>query len=105
VIIELRAYVCGRFWQVNVLGIFNWLFIPWVQGNPLSPLLFVFVAEALGIMLSVAVSGGLLDGFSVGNDSFSHLLFADDTLIYYDALPTHLRHLRSLFLFLKLHRA
>jgi hypothetical protein len=56
-------------------------------------------------MLSVAVSGGLLDGFSVGNDSFSHLLFADDTLIYYDALPTHLRHLRSLFLFLKLHRA
>jgi hypothetical protein len=26
-------------------------------------------------MISDAVSGGLLDGFSVGNTSFSHLMF------------------------------
>jgi hypothetical protein len=63
------------------------------QGNPFSPLLFVFVMEALGIMISVAVSGGLLDDFSVGNTSFSHLLFTNDTLILCDALPAHLRHM------------
>jgi len=49
-------------------------------------------------MISDAVSGGLLDGFSVGNTSFSHLMFADDTLILCNALPAHLRHMRSLFL-------
>jgi hypothetical protein len=27
-------------------------------------------------MITVAVSGGLLDGFKVGNASFLHLLFA-----------------------------
>jgi hypothetical protein len=53
----------------------------------LSPLLFVIVMEALGKMISTAVSGGLLSGFSVGtrNDGgidISHLLFADDTLIF-----------------------
>jgi hypothetical protein len=67
------------------------------QGNPLSPRLFVFVMEALG-MISIVVSGRLLDGFSVGNTSFSHLLFADDSLIFYVALPAHLRHMWSLFL-------
>jgi hypothetical protein len=44
------------------------------QGDPLSPQLFVFVMEALGRMLSAAVSEGLLDGFLVGNATFSHLL-------------------------------
>jgi hypothetical protein len=68
------------------------------QGDPLSPLLFVFVMEALGRMLSAAVSGGLLDGFSVGNAAFSHLLFADDTLIFCDASSAHLRHLQELIL-------
>jgi len=68
------------------------------QGDPLSPLLCVFVMEALGRMISATVSGGLLDGFSVGNTSFSHLLFADYTLIFCDALPAHLRHMQNLFL-------
>jgi hypothetical protein len=58
----------------------------------------VFVLQALGRMLSVAVSGGLLDGFSVGNVAFSYFLFANDILIFCDALLGHLRHQRSLFL-------
>jgi hypothetical protein len=41
--------------------------------------------EALSRMISAAVSGGLLEGFKVGNAAFSHLLFVDDTLIFCSA--------------------
>ena len=58
------------------------------QGDPLSLLLFVFVMEALSQMISAAEQGGLLEGFKVGNTFFSHLLFADDTLIFCKALPS-----------------
>jgi hypothetical protein len=68
------------------------------QGDPLSPRLFVFVMEALSRMIFDAVSGGLLEGFKVGNADFSHLLFVDDTLIFCIAHSSQLRHLRSLFL-------
>jgi hypothetical protein len=68
------------------------------QGDPLSPLLFVFVMEALSRMITAAVSVGLLDGFRVGNASFSHLLFANDTLIFCDARSSKLQYLRSLSL-------
>jgi hypothetical protein len=68
------------------------------QGDPLSPLLFVLVIEALSRMISAAVNGGLIEGFKVSNATFSHLLFANDTLIFYSAHPFQLRYFRSLFL-------
>ena len=60
------------------------------QGNPLSSLLFVLVMEALGRMLNKAIHEGHLLGFHVGNLErrslvVSHLLFANDTLIFCDA--------------------
>jgi hypothetical protein len=64
----------------------------------LSLLLFVFVMEALSRMISAAVSGGMLEGFKVGNAHFSYLLFADGTLIFCSAHSSQLRYLRSLFL-------
>jgi exonuclease III len=72
------------------------------QGDSLSPLLFVIVMEALSRMMSKAVEDGLLSGFQVGaRDSqvvrVSHLLFADDTLIFSDARPDHIFNLRLLF--------
>jgi hypothetical protein len=53
--------------------------------------------EGLSRMIFVAVSGGLLEGFKVGNASFSHILFGDDTLIFRSARSSQLRYLWSLF--------
>jgi len=61
------------------------------EGDPLSPLLFVIVMKVLGRMIYVAASEGLLSGFSVGiGTDISHLLFADDTLIFCGADPNKL---------------
>jgi hypothetical protein len=54
--------------------------------------------EALSRIIFVAVSGGLLEGFKVGNPSFSHLLFANDTLIFCNARSSQLRYLQIMFL-------
>jgi hypothetical protein len=73
------------------------------QRDPLSPLLFVVVMEALSRMLTAALDQGNLTGFSVSSrDSealvVNHLLFADDTLIFCGAQEEQIRHLRCIFL-------
>jgi hypothetical protein len=73
------------------------------QGDPLSPLLFVVVMEALSRMLIAAMDQGNLTGFSVGSRDYdalvvNHLLFADDTLIFCGAQGEQIRHLRCIFL-------
>ena len=77
------------------------------QGDPLSPLLFVIVMEALSRMIDKASGVGLLSGFSVGREAsdpmrISHLLFADDTLIFCEASPNNLIDLRAILTSLKL---
>jgi len=57
------------------------------QGNHLSPLLFVLVIKVFSRMISITVDSGRLSGFSVGSNTqdammVSHLLFANDTLIF-----------------------
>lgn len=51
------------------------------QGDPLSPFLFLIVAEGLNMMFSEAKTRGLNQGYKVGDMEVSHLQFADDTLI------------------------
>jgi len=73
------------------------------QGDPLSPLLFVVVMEALSRILNASMLQGLLSGFSVGfmgNETLvvNHLLFADDALIFCGAQAEHIRNLRCTFL-------
>ncbi|KAL5555254.1 hypothetical protein UlMin_037490 [Ulmus minor] len=52
------------------------------QGDPLSPFLFILVADILGRMMDKAVRIGEVKGFKVGREEevVSHLQFADDTL-------------------------
>ncbi|CAL1353208.1 unnamed protein product [Linum trigynum] len=56
------------------------------QGDPLSPGLFVLVMDVLSYMLSKVHDDGLFEGFFMDEDQrrweVSHLLFADDTLIF-----------------------
>ncbi|GKV45602.1 hypothetical protein SLEP1_g52666 [Rubroshorea leprosula] len=54
------------------------------QGDPLSPLLFLIIAEGInGLVLNV-VDKGLLEGVEVGDKGFkvTHLQYADDTLLF-----------------------
>ena len=52
------------------------------QGDPLSPYLFTIVMEGLSCLLDKAVSCGLLKVPTAGNISISHIIFADDLLIF-----------------------
>ena len=57
------------------------------QGDPLSPYLFVIVMEAFSCLLRRAISGGFLSGWRARGRSeegilISHLLFADDMLVF-----------------------
>jgi hypothetical protein len=69
------------------------------QGDPLSPLLFLLVMEVLSRMLKKVESQGLIQGFSAGGNAnsglrISHLLYADDTILFCDANLTQMLYIR-----------
>ncbi|XP_050278159.1 uncharacterized protein LOC126719671 [Quercus robur] len=55
------------------------------QGDPLSPYLFLFCANILSIALLQAENQKQLKGVKIGRNglSFTHLLFADDSLFFF----------------------
>ncbi len=69
------------------------------QGDPLSPLLFLFIMEVLSRILKIAGERGFIKGFQVGRTgnssvNVSHLLYADDTILFCDAHPEQLLYIR-----------
>jgi hypothetical protein len=53
-----------------------------MQGDPLSPFLFLIVAEGLTGLMSKAVDNSLFNGYKVSNSILFHTLqFADNTII------------------------
>ena len=59
------------------------------QVDPLSPYLFLLCAEGLSSMLRKATKNGELHGITLcrGGVKLSHLLFADDSLLFCEAIP------------------
>ncbi|GKV27405.1 hypothetical protein SLEP1_g36578 [Rubroshorea leprosula] len=57
------------------------------QGDPLSPFLFLIVAEGLNGMMAAAIEKKMYKGVKVGNGDLmvSHLQFADDTMFFGEA--------------------
>ena len=69
------------------------------QGDPLSPLLFILVIESLSRLIIKATEGGCLECIHINGSRsddmrVSHLLFADDTLIFYKLEVSQLSYLR-----------
>ncbi|XP_016737961.1 uncharacterized protein [Gossypium hirsutum] len=57
------------------------------QGDPVSPFLFILVIEVLHLALDKAAEVGLIEGFNnvIHEMNFSHLQFADDTILFLKA--------------------
>ena len=67
------------------------------QGDPLSPCLFVMGMEVLSVLIRKVVDGGFLSGCRIRGRgrtmNISHLLFADDTVVFCEAKKEHLTYL------------
>ena len=68
------------------------------QGDPLSPYLFLLVSEVFSLLLQRGIDGGRISGVQMDRSgpSISHILFADDTLIFLKAETNICRNLMSI---------
>eukprot|EP00253_Pinus_taeda_P033361 PITA_33361 len=73
------------------------------QGCPLSPLLFLLVAEGLSRLILEAKRTGLIKGLEVAVNLFiSHLLFVDDILLFTNGSLNEVKELKNILdLFMK----
>lgn len=65
------------------------------QGDPLAPYLFVLCMEVLSEMIKQAVRDGRIEPLSCGEVPVSHLLFADDVLVFASATKANARAIRA----------
>ena len=74
------------------------------QGDPLSPYLFLFVADGLATIFNREVQGGSISPVKVARNSpgISNLLFVDDSLVFFKASSNQARAVkRALTMFEK----
>ena len=74
------------------------------QRDSLSPLLFLLVMEVLSRLLKRIEEGGFIRDFQANSHSrgglcISHLLFADDTIVFCDATREKLLYIRMVMIF------
>lgn len=68
------------------------------QGDPLSPFLFLIVAEGLSGMVQRAIQVGVFDGYQVsGGKKLSLLQFADDTMLMGQESRKNLWSIKTIF--------
>ena len=69
------------------------------QSDPLSPYLFLIVAEGLFALIKKSVEEGILEGISIyrREPKLSHLFFADDSLIFCKATLFDCDYLQQIF--------
>lgn len=66
------------------------------QGDPISPYLFVLAMQVLTSMFKKAKCNNELDPFSCGEISVSHIVFADDLMVFLRADKRNARRLKLL---------
>ncbi|GJS12658.1 RNA-directed DNA polymerase, eukaryota [Tanacetum coccineum] len=80
-----KAYDSVRWdYLIDVLEAFGFglTWCQWIRGDPLAPLLFIFVMESLHLSISRVVEVGIFKGIRLNSSlSLSHLFYADDALI------------------------
>ncbi|KAL0388103.1 UNVERIFIED_CONTAM: putative mitochondrial protein [Sesamum radiatum] len=67
------------------------------QGDPLSPYLFLLCTESLSALFRMAAERGTIPGVAVcrGAPRISHLLFADDTMVFCPVNVSTIQHVRQ----------
>ncbi|GKU86994.1 hypothetical protein SLEP1_g1457 [Rubroshorea leprosula] len=68
------------------------------QGDPLSPYLFLLVAEGFNGIISSTINHGLFEGIDIGNGGMkvSHLQFADDSILFGKAVERNIWAAKSI---------
>lgn len=66
------------------------------SGDPISPYLFLLVVDVLSRMIDLAVQRNLLRGFQISSPRLSHLLFADDNILFGEVTIQEAYQLRNI---------